>query len=154
MFQGELAAIYIASEPSGPMKRLESVEAMAGAGLVGDRYAPKEGQPRPRPEQELTLIEIEAIEAAVHDYRLEIHSGLTRRNLVTRGVPLNHLVGRQFTVGDVLLEGLELCEPCSHLEKLTVAGIRKALAHRGGLRARIVAGGKLREGQRIRPYEG
>jgi len=153
MFQGELAAIYIATERAGPMKRLESVEAMAGAGLVGDRYAPKEGQPRPRPEQELTLIEIEAIESAAHGYRLEIHSGLARRNLVTRGVPLNHLVGRPFTIGDVVLEGLELCEPCSHLEQLTVPGIRQALVHRGGLRARIVSGGKLREGQRIRPYE-
>jgi MOSC domain-containing protein YiiM len=154
MFQGELTAIYVASEAAGPMKRLESVEAVAGGGLVGDRFARRNGGAGPRPDQELTLIEIEAIEAAVHDYRLEIHAGLARRNLVTRGVPLNHLVGRQFTIGEVLLEGLELCEPCGHLEKLAVPGIRKALTHRGGLRAKIITGGRLREGNRIRPHEG
>ena len=87
-------------------------------------------------------------------YRLAMEPKETRRNLVTRGVPLNHLVGRQFTIGEVLLEGVELCEPCGHLEKLTVPGIRKALTHRGGLRARIITGGKLREGNRIRPHEG
>jgi len=152
MFQGELAAIYIAADKAGAMKRLESVETLPGGGLTGDRYA-KQDAWAPRPDQELTLIEIEAVEAAAHDYRLEIHAGLTRRNLVTRGVPLNHLVGRRFTIGDVLLEGIELCEPCSHLEKLTLPGIRKALVHRGGLRAKIVSGGRLREGQRIRPVE-
>jgi MOSC domain-containing protein YiiM len=75
----------------------------------------------------------------------------SRRNLLTRGVPLNHLIGREFTVGEVVLRGIRLCEPCDHLEGLTVKGIKDGLHHRGGLRAEILHGGTLQPGDAIRP---
>jgi MOSC domain-containing protein YiiM len=76
----------------------------------------------------------------------------TRRNIVTRGVPLNHLVGRQFRVGrDVVLQGVRLCEPCDYLESLTLSGVRGGLIHRGGLRADIISGGTIRVGNRVTP---
>jgi MOSC domain-containing protein YiiM len=76
--------------------------------------------------------------------------GATRRNIVTRGVPLKHLVGQQFRVGDVTLRGLRLCEPCAHLERLSHPGVREALIHRGGLRAQILTDGTIRVGDSIR----
>ena len=74
-----------------------------------------------------------------------------RRNLATRGVALNHLVEQEFIVGEVVLRGIRLCEPCGHLESLTVKGVKDGLCHRGGLRAQIVHGGHLRAGDTIRP---
>ena len=73
----------------------------------------------------------------------------TRRNVVTRGVALNHLVGKRFRVGEVMLQGIRLCEPCEHLESLTRPGVRAALVHRGGLRAQILEGGAIRVGDSI-----
>ena len=123
------------------------VEAIAGKGLVGDRYASGNGSFQTgdvvAPEEELTLIEEEALQGASAEYGLVIAHADTRRNLLTRGVALNHLVGYEFRIGEVLLAGIELCEPCSHLEKLTCEGIRESLVHRGGLRARILEGGML-----------
>ena len=75
----------------------------------------------------------------------------TRRNVVTRGIALNHLVGKRFRVGEVLLQGIRLCEPCDHLESLTRPGVRQALLHRGGLRAQILEGGVIRVGDPIAP---
>ena len=153
MFQGRLLAIAICAESKLPMQAVEAVEARAGQGLVGDRYSLGTGvgqNGRVKPEQAVTLIELEAIEAAAHEYSLPIAHLDTRRNLLTQGVPLNHLVGREFTVGSAVLRGLELCEPCGHLERLTRAGMKNALIHRGGLRAAIVQGGELRVGDEIR----
>jgi MOSC domain-containing protein YiiM len=151
MFHGKLLAIYIAPIKAGPMQSVPAIEAVAGQGLAGDRYAAS--RKRLNPEQEVTLIESEAIKAAVADSGLEFGAHLARRNLVTVGVPLNHLVGRQFKVGSVTLRGIMLCEPCGHLEKLTVKGIRKALVHRGGLRAQIVEGGTINAGDAIEPVD-
>jgi MOSC domain-containing protein YiiM len=97
------------------------------------------------------LIEIEAIEALRRDYDIDIAPGLSRRNIVTRGVALNHLVEREFTVGEVILRGTRLCEPCSHLERLTRRGVLRGLIHRGGLRAEIVSGGMIQIGDGIVP---
>jgi MOSC domain-containing protein YiiM len=97
----------------------------------------------------VTLIEIEAIEALQRDYRIEMDPGDSRRNIVTRGVPLNHLVGREFKIGAVTLRGTRLCEPCSHLEKLSVKGVQRGLIHRGGLRAEILTSGMIRVGDQI-----
>jgi MOSC domain-containing protein YiiM len=99
----------------------------------------------------VTLIESEALDALRREYDITLEHRQARRNLVTQGVPLNHLVGRQFTVGSVLLRGIRLCEPCGHLEKLTVKGLLKGLSHRGGLRAQVVLGGVLRAGDVIKP---
>jgi MOSC domain-containing protein YiiM len=154
MFTGRLIAIQIAPAAQLPMQRVEQIEAVAGRGLSGDRYAERKGafqKGEVGPAQEVTLIEREALEAAAKDYKLPITHAASRRNLLTEGVPLNHLVGSTFSVGAITLRGLELCEPCGYLEKHTFEGIKKALLHRGGLRAQILTGGTLRVGDEVRP---
>jgi MOSC domain-containing protein YiiM len=156
MFEGVLEAIFVARRLRAPMERVGEVRALAGRGLEGDRYcAPQPGARRPGSVEvrEVTLIEAEAVEAYVSETGTQFEAALSRRNLVTRGVPLNHLVGRRIQVGEVVLEGTELCEPCGHLERLTVRGVQKGLCHRGGLRARIVVEGLLRAGDVIRPCD-
>ena len=101
----------------------------------------------------MTLIESEAIVAAASEYDFELTAEETRRNLVTEGVPLNHLVGKEFLVGDVRLRGIRLCEPCRHLEKHLGKPVEKALRHRGGLRAQILTSGAVREGDEVRIAE-
>ena len=153
-FYGKLLAIGIAAEKELPLSSVDSIAAVAGRGLTSDRYAEGKGvgQHGPaKPDQEVTLIEEEAIAGAMQEYKLSFTHLDTRRNLLTAGVPLNHLVGRTFRVGDVLLRGIELCEPCGHLEKLTCAGIKRSLIHRGGLRAQIVRSGVLRVGDEVQP---
>ena len=155
-FHGKLLAIGIAADSKLPLSSVDSIAAMAGRGLTGDRYAEEKGvgQKGPaKPDQEVTLIEQEAITAAGQEYKLSFTHLDTRRNLLTAGVPLNHLVGKTFRVGEVLLRGIELCEPCGHLEKLTCAGIKNSLLHRGGLRAQIVRSGVLRVGDVVLPTE-
>ena len=93
----------------------------------------------------------ESLDAAQRDDQTAIAHLDTRRNLLTQGVPLNHLVGQTFQIGDVLLRGVELCEPCRHLQKLTFREILKPLIHRGGLRAEIGPGGSLQIGMKITP---
>jgi formylglycine-generating enzyme required for sulfatase activity len=135
------------------MIALSSVRAHAGKGLEGDRYFDRTGtySKRVGPAHELSLIESEALEALRREAGIELEPRLSRRNLVTIGVPLNHLVGREFTIGRVVVRGMELCEPCGHMEKLSGArGARAGLVHRGGLRCAIVTGGILRVGDPIR----
>ena len=96
---------------------------------------------------------VEALAAAAHDYGLAITGEETRRNLLTCGIALNHLVGRKFRIGDVLVRGLKLCEPCEHLEKLTGKKVIKALRHRGGLRAEILTDGLIKVGDVITQVE-
>jgi MOSC domain-containing protein YiiM len=153
MFQGELIGIFLGERKRLPLRSVPQAEAVAGKGLAGDRYFLQEGTfAKPdSPDRELTLIEIEALDALADEDKLHLEPGAARRNLVTRGVPLNHLVGRAFTVGKVVLRGIRLCEPCSHLEALTVKGLVKGLCHRGGLRAQILEGGILHTGDTIRP---
>ena len=133
------------------MQGVARVVAVEGRGLEGDRYFAKTGtySNHPGSGRAVTLIEIEAIEALAREYDVHLAAGLARRNLVTRNVPLNHLVGKTFVVGDVVLRGTRLCEPCLHLEKLAVKGVAGGLIHRGGLRAEIVAGGAIRAGDAL-----
>jgi MOSC domain-containing protein YiiM len=132
------------------MQAVEHARAFPGVGLEGDRYALQQGTFfKPQPDFELTLIEAEAIEALHRDYGVELAAGDARRNLVTRGVPLNHLVGREFQIGDVRIRGLRLCEPCSHLEAVTGRPLIKGLRHRGGLRAQILSQGTIRVGDSL-----
>ncbi|MFQ5896901.1 MAG: MOSC domain-containing protein [Candidatus Methylomirabilia bacterium] len=138
------------------MVSVGEVRALAGRGLEGDRYFHRVGtysdKPAPRggpPAREVTLIEIEAIEALKREYGIALDPGDSRRNIVTRGVSLNHLVGREFRVGGVALRGARLCEPCSHLEQLTQQGVLRALVHRGGLRAEILRDGMIRVGDSV-----
>jgi MOSC domain-containing protein YiiM len=153
MFHGKLLAIAIARQAKGTMDNVERIEAVAGEGLMGDRYGAGVGaaqfRGRRKPENEVTLIAREAIEAANDEYNYTIAHLDTRRNLLTEGVPLNDLVGKTFRVGPVLLKGLELCEPCGYLERRTFVGIKAALKHRGGLRCCVLEGGEIRVGDSI-----
>jgi len=124
--------------------------AIPGVGLEGDRYALRQGTFfKPEPDFELTLIEAEAIEALKRDYNVELAPGEARRNLVTRGVALNHLVGRDFQIGEIKAHGIRLCEPCDHLQRLTGRQLIKGLRHRGGLRAQILTQGAIRVGDSL-----
>jgi MOSC domain-containing protein YiiM len=145
---GRLEAIFVGAVKNEPLQSVARAEIVAGAGIVGDRKNQSNAK-RPDPSAEVTLIEAEAIEAAGRDYKLQFEAVQSRRNLLTRGVALNHLVGREFQVGEVRLRGILLCEPCGHLEKLTVSGIREALIHRGGLRAQVLTGGTVKVGDPI-----
>jgi MOSC domain-containing protein YiiM len=146
MFQGNVVSIYIARDAAVPMESREEVKAVAGQGLEGDRYFEGRGHwsKTPGVSREVTLIELETIEALEREKSIAIAPGAARRNVVTRGVPLNHLVGREFQVGAVRLRGTRLCEPCAYLEGLTQRGVLAGLIHRGGLRAEIVTGGTIR----------
>ncbi|HZZ78032.1 MAG TPA: MOSC domain-containing protein [Gemmataceae bacterium] len=151
MFQGQLAGIFVSAKKGADLQSIDSVEAIAGRGLVGDRYFAKEGtfSDKDGPDREVTLIEEEALAGLAREYEITLLPAQARRNLLTRGVPLNHLVGQTFRVGDVVLRGLRLCEPCGHLQKLTRVGVLKGLIHRGGVRAQIVQGGTLHIGAAI-----
>ena len=142
----KLMAIYTSAKTGDPMRAVESIQAIAGRGLEGDRYfdvAKKKGQ-------QVTLIEREAVEALGRDYGVPLGVGDARRNLVTEGVALNHLVGREFSIGDVRLRGIRLCEPCKHLQDMTGVKVLPGLVHRGGLRAEILTGGELKAGQEVK----
>ncbi len=151
---GRIASIQIAPGAAEKMVSVREVRAIAGEGLEGDRYFEKIGtySNNTGPDRQITLIEHESVEALRRDLNIELDPIQTRRNIVTHGVPLNHLVGKQFKLGqDVVLRGIRLCEPCEHLESLTLKGVRGGLVHRGGLRAEIIKGGKLKVNDPITP---
>jgi MOSC domain-containing protein YiiM len=151
MWSGKVDSIHIAPAAKAPTQAVNEVVAVPGAGLTGDRYFLKQGTFfKPEPDFELTLIEAEAIEAAAREYKVKLDFGEVRRNVVTRGVALNHLVGRDFVIGDVKIHGIRLCEPCSHLEAITGRPVIKAFRHRGGLRAQILSQGVIRVGDSVR----
>lgn len=155
-WEGTLAGIYIAPVATGAMDAVSEVEAIAGFGLDGDRYAAEAGtwsQPD-RPWGQVTLIECETVTALARDHGVDISDGLHRRNLVTAGVPLNHLVGETFRIGDVVLRGLRLCEPCGHLDSVSRQRLSRWLTHRGGLNAEILSGGRITVGALLRPEVG
>ncbi len=153
MFEGEVVSIHIAPAAAEPTVSVDQVRVVPGKGLEGDRYFNRDGtySSREGPDRELTLIEIETIEALERDYKLKLSPGDARRNIVTRGVPLNHLVGIEFSVGEVTLRGLRLNEPCNHLASLTKEKVKQGLVHRGGLRAQILTEGVIRPGDTIQP---
>lgn len=140
--------LWIAPAPKGPMTSVAAVRAVPGRGLEGDRYfAARIHRPGARDDQrEVTLIEAEVLESLA---ALFPSTGDARRNLVTRGIRLNHLVGRRFRAGEALLEGQVLCEPCARLAGMTSRDVLRALVHRGGLRARVVEPGVIRIGDEV-----
>ena len=152
MTDGRLVAIYVAPSAGAPMEARDHIEAIAGAGLRDDRYAAGTGtySHTGRGARDVTLIEREAVDAVRAHDDVDVREDQTRRNLVTEGVALNHLVDRTFRVGTVRMRGVRLAEPCVYLEELTgVVGVRAALVHRGGLRAEILDDGELRVGDEI-----
>jgi MOSC domain-containing protein YiiM len=150
MWNGKVESIHIASAATEPVQALDHAVLIPGVGLEGDRYALKQGTfYKPEPAFELTLIEAEAMEALRREYNVDLAAGDARRNIVTRDVPLNHLVGREFTIGEVRIRGIRLCEPCDHLQRTTGKQLIKGLRHRGGLRAQILTQGTIRVGDTI-----
>jgi MOSC domain-containing protein YiiM len=151
MWQGRVEGIHVGPEAAKPLTSLFEVRAVRGRGLEGDRYFLQAGtySGHPGGGREVTLIEAEAIEALARETGIVLEPGASRRNIVTRSVPLNDLVGIRFRVGEVLLEGVRWCNPCRHLERLTRTGVMAGLVNRGGLRTVIVDGGTIRVGDRI-----
>ena len=151
-WQGTLQEINIAPEIGAPIEAKTTVEVVAGKGIVGNRYFEDDIENGVG----LTLIAQEDIEAVQQENNISITAAETRRNLLTAGVPLNHLVGKRFRIGDVLLEGVELCEPCNTLAtKYTDYGksLITAMLHRAGLRTHILSSGTISLGDRIIPEE-
>lgn len=143
--------IFTSAAPGSPQSAHERIAVRAGAGIVGDRNF---GLSR-HPGQNLTLVEAEEIEAFCAAQGRPVDLSLTRRNLVTRGVRLNELVGARFKVGDVVMLGIELCEPCTTLggilasETLSVAAAIKLWVRRGGLRVDVLGDGEIAIGDRV-----
>ena len=133
-------AIHLGADEGGPLHAVDSANAVAGQGLEGDRHFDAGGV---GPARALTLVEADVVAD------VGLPPGGTRRQLTVSGAGLNDLVGRRFRVGEVECLGVELCEPCLHLQSLTRPGIIDDLVHRGGINADIVAGGTIRVGDEI-----
>jgi hypothetical protein len=147
---GTVELIALAAEAEGPMREVPSAEAIEGRGLRGDRYERGAGtfsNPGGRG-YDLTLVEAEALEE-LSAKGVELAPIEARRNLVVRGIALDDLIGRRFRVGEVECLGQRRCEPCSHLGRLTRPGVLRGLVHRGGLRADILSGGRIRTGDSV-----
>jgi MOSC domain-containing protein YiiM len=144
---GRIEAIYITAVSEAPMVSLERVEAITGCGLEGDRYCIDE--PGEKSFENLTLIEREAYDhLATID--LELPTNALRRNLLTSGIELNPLLGKEFMVGEVRCLGTELADPCNYIQGRTLPGVLKAMVGRGGLRCQILEGGVISVGDTVR----
>ncbi len=154
-WEGVLQAIHIATGASQPMRVLSEARLVAGVGIPGDRYAEKQGtySARHHIDRQITLIEQETLEALARDHGVELAPQEHRRNLTTRGVALNHLVGRYFAVGECVLYGGRLNVPCRYLEELLGKKVFKPLINRSGLNARVIVGGTMRAGDAILPLD-
>ncbi len=144
----EVVAIFIARGAAAAMEAVPEASLEAGRGISGDRYYFGAGtfsnQDKHRPDSEVTLIESEQVEHFNQVTGQSLDYGAPRRNVVTRGISLNDLVGVRFRVGEVVLEGIRLCEPCAHLARLVNPQVVPELVHRAGLRATIVSPGRIR----------
>jgi MOSC domain-containing protein YiiM len=141
----KVVAIHLGAPRTPELWTVESVRAVAGKGLEGDRHFREDGA---KPGQALTLVE-----AGVVD-EVGLPAGATRRQLTVSGTGLNDLVGKRFRVGAVECYGVELCEPCVHLQRMTRPGIIKALVHRGGINADILADGTISVGDELQALPG
>ncbi len=136
---GVVEGIFWGAVDEGPLEDADEVKVAAGAGIEGDRYGDKD----------ITLFAAEAIEGLQADTGIELAPSEIRRNVMTRGISLNDLLGHRIRVGEVEAVVTELCHPCAHLESLTQPGVLKGLVNRGGLNADVVAGGSIRIGDRV-----
>ncbi|WP_240157181.1 MOSC domain-containing protein [Pseudonocardia broussonetiae] len=147
-WRGELLHTFLAEAAGVEMLECAGVRLVEGRGVEGDRYANGIGyySHRPHEDRQVTLIEIETLEALARDHRIDLAPAETRRNLVTRGVPLNHLVGRRFRVGEALLYGGRLNVPCRYLERLIDKPVMEPLINRSGLNCQVLVGAWVRPG--------
>ena len=152
----QVVEIIIATDPTTPAVSVDRVRAIPGVGLEGDRYANGVGTFSKHPQQpdgELTLIQREHIDDFAAQTGVTFSGRDARRNIVTSGIDLNALVGREFTIGGVSIRGLRLCEPCNYLAKQTSPEILRGLVHKGGLRAQILNEGEIRVGDAVVPVQ-
>ncbi len=152
---GVVAHLHVAARAFLPMRAQEAIELVAGRGILGDRYmlGVEQGFYSEKPEEgrQVTLFEEEALEAISRDYGIEMTPDEHRRNVTTRGVALNHLVGRRFRLGPCLLEATRLSVPCRHIEEILEKPVFDPMVHRSGLNCRILEGGTVRVGDAVRP---
>lgn len=150
---GLVIGLFTSDKASARLTQKSEVRAVPGRGHEGDRYFRSAGtfsKPKePRPDMQATLIQQEAIEAVAREHGIQLQPHESRRNILTQGINLNALVGCEFSVGEVRMRGIKLCEPCGHLERLTRPGVRDAFLGRGGLRAQILSEGTIRVGDAI-----
>ena len=148
-----MSALYIANAAGAPMVSLSQAVLVEGRGIEGDRYYSQTGthstDEDDEPSYEVTLIEHETIEALRREKHLNVGAETPRRNIVTQGIALNHLVHRTFRIGKVTLYGVALREPCIHLGQVTSHRLMVSLIHRGGPGARILRSGTIRVGDLI-----
>jgi MOSC domain-containing protein YiiM len=150
MTNGQLIGIHVCAQAGERLQALSQVRVIPGRGLAGDRYAEGIGTFSDRPgKRDVTLIEAEVLENYREETGKELSAAESRRNLLTRGVRLNGLVGQEFQVGQVRMRGLRLSEPCTHLVRLTHWETLRGLVHRGGLIAEILSDGEIAVGDRI-----
>ena len=141
---GEVKAIAIAGVRGELPAPVERVRVTAGHGIEGDYHAGVDGNVA------LTLIDEAALDGLLADTGLDVSHADTRRNVLTRGVDLNALVGKRFRVGKIECEGVELCEPCNRLVHLVgERGVLRGLVHRGGLRADVLTDGEIAVGDAV-----
>jgi MOSC domain-containing protein YiiM len=133
-------AIHLGAERVPELWTVEEVRAFAGKGLEGDRHFHPNGA---KPGQALTLVEAENVED------VGLAPGEARRQLTVRGVRLNELIGKRFRVGEVECHGVELCEPCAHLESMTRPGLMRDFVHRSGINADILTDGVIHVGDEV-----
>jgi MOSC domain-containing protein YiiM len=152
MQEGILEAIFIAAEKGQPVQSVDQVHAVPGRGLEGDRYFVEPGAtPQDKKiDRQITLIEVEAVDALCKEQGIAVSAADIRRNLVLRGVQLNRLVDKKIKLGEVTLHGIRLCEPCQYLAKSTQPEVLPGLLHRGGLRAEILTEGMIRVGDSLK----
>ena len=144
---GRVEAIFLSSEHGELPAPVDRVRARAGRGLEGNRYYWDDGTaPSGRA---VTLIASEAVEAVANEGDVSVEPAATRRNVLTRGIDVNALVGKRFRIGTVECEGVELCEPCQTLEAMTQPGMIKAFVHRGGLNADVLSDGEISVGDPV-----
>ena len=143
---GHVEAINVRETSEAAAVSVQRVRLVAGRGLEGDRYYAPAGAGSG---EALTLIAAEALEGLEADTGIRLSAADSRRQVLTRGIDLNALVGREFTVGSVRCRGVELCEPCAHLQSVTQDGVLKGLVHRGGLRADVLNDGDVAVGDPV-----
>ena len=152
-WNGNVVALHICAAAGEAMQPANWLSLLAGRGIEGDRYMLGTGTYSSRPEEgrQITLFEVETLEALQRDYDLTLTPAEHRRNVTVAGVPLNHLVGRRLRIGDTLLEATRLSIPCRYIEEITGKSIFKALMHRSGLNCKILEGGVIRTGDGVMP---
>ena len=150
---GSVVGIFIAPAAGAPMEAIERAEVVAGRGIVGDRYFDGRGyysQVPPLTGRRLTLIAGEALDALAAETEIDLAPHECRRNLITRGVDLDALIGRRFRIGAIECYGERHCPPCGYLEGLTgKKGVNRGLTDRGGIRAEILLDGAIALGDEI-----